>query len=215
MKESLGRILIACTALLCATSSAVAQNSKALGFQITPFVGYRAGGSFTDDSTGDEIDVENSSSYGLIINFPAERHTEYEIYFSRQSTELSTGDLFQSSSLVDIDIYHLQIGGTYLFETTSNFQPYFMAAIGGAHYDPDGPGLSSDEFFSFSAGGGWKYFPSRRLGLRLDGRFIGTLIDSDSDIFCQSGPEGSGCLVRTKGETLWQFELQAGLIFRF
>lgn len=203
-----------CAAIACAQPGA-AQAADDYFLQISPFVSYRAGGSFEDEETGDDIDIDNSSAYGLVINFPAERHTEYEIYFSKQSTELKTGDLFQQQGIVDLDIYQLQIGGTYLFETRGKSQPYFAATIGGARYDPDGPGLSSDEFFSFTVGGGWKYFPTRNVGLRLDSRFLGTIIDSDSEIFCTSGREGSGCIINNKGEMLWQFELQAGVVVRF
>ena len=92
---------------------------------------------------------------------------------------------------------------------------FVAATIGAARFDPDGPGLSSDEFFAFTVGGGWKYFPSSRVGLRQDGRFIGTVLDSDSEIFCQSGPEGGGCIINNRGELLWQFELQAGVVIRF
>lgn len=205
-----------CFALLTAFASpAQARDKDDYFLQISPFVSYRAGGSFEDDETGEDFDIDNSSAYGLVVNFPAERHTEYEIYFSKQSTELKTGDLFQQRSVVDLDIYYLQVGGTYLFETKGKTQPYFAATIGGALYDPDGEGLSSDEFFAFTVGGGWKYFPTKRVGLRLDSRFIGTVIESDSDIFCQSGREGSGCIISNKGEMLWQFELQAGLVVRF
>jgi hypothetical protein len=183
--------------------------------ELTPFVGYRAFGSFEDDETGEDYDLENDSSLGFIINFPAQRNTEWEIYYSKQSTEIKTGDLLQKSSVIDVDVEYLQLGGTYLFDREPAGQPYFVATIGAARFDPSGAGTSSDTFFSFAAGGGWKYFPDKRVGLRLDGRFIGTLIDSDTDIFCQSGAQGGQCLVSTKGDVLWQFELQAGVVFRF
>ncbi|MGI9290562.1 MAG: hypothetical protein ACR2QG_04690 [Gammaproteobacteria bacterium] len=183
--------------------------------QITPFVGYRFFGSFEDEETGEDYDLENDSSYGLIVNFPSKRNTEWEIYYSKQSTEIKTGDLFQSTKVLDVDVEYLQIGGTYLFEPEPAGIPYFVATIGAARFDPQGAGTSSETYFAFAAGGGWKYFPNKRVGLRLDGRFIGTLIDSDSNIFCHSGPEGSGCLVQTKSDVLWQFEIQAGVTFRF
>jgi opacity protein-like surface antigen len=185
------------------------------GFQIAPFVGYRAGGSFEDDETEEEYDLENDNSFGFVLNWPAESYTEWEIYYSQQSTAIKTGDLLQSTRLIDVDIQNLQLGGTYLFESSKNVQPYFGATVGIARFDPQGSGTSSDEFFSFSVGGGTKFWPTRRVGLRIDGRFIGTVIDSDSDIFCQSGPEGSGCIIRNRGEMLWQFEAQAGVVVRF
>ena len=179
-------------------------------------MGYRFGGTFEDDETEEDYDLENNSSIGLVLNFPAQRNTEWELYYSRQETEVKTGNLFQSTKVIDLDVHYLHVGGTYLFDRTGESQPYFVATVGASKFDPDGPGTSSDEFFSFSIGGGYKYFPDKRFGLRLDGRFLGSLIDSDSDIFCVSGSEAGGeCVIQTKGDILWQFELQAGFIVRF
>jgi hypothetical protein len=208
-------LLLACLVLATDAEAARKKRQEVYKLQITPFVGYRFFGSFEDDETGENYDLENDSSLGLIINFPSQRNTEWEIYYSQQSTEIKTRDLFQKTNVLDVDVQYLQIGGTYLFDPEPAGQPYFVATIGAARFDPSGAGTSADTFFSFAAGGGWKYFPNKRIGLRLDGRFIGTLIDSDTDIFCQTGEQGGQCLVSTKGEVLWQFELQAGVTFRF
>jgi hypothetical protein len=208
-------ILAFCAVCLSSQAGAAERKDERYKLEITPFVGYRFGGSFDDDETDENYDLENDSSVGLIVNFPSKNNTEWEIYYSKQSTEIRTGDLFSNTKVLDMDVEYLQIGGTYLFEREKEFQPYFVATIGAARFDPSGANTSSDTFFAFSAGGGWKYFPDKRVGLRLDGRFIGTLIDSDTDIFCQTGPNGAECLVSNKSDVLWQFELQAGVVFRF
>jgi hypothetical protein len=207
--------LALCAVCLSSQAGAAGRKDERYKLEITPFVGYRFGGSFDDDETGEDYDLENDSSMGLIVNFPSKNNTEWEIYYSKQSTEIKTGDVFQTTKVLDMDVEYLLIGGTYLFEREKEFQPYFVATIGAARFDPSGANTSSDTFFAFSAGGGWKYFPDKRVGLRLDGRFIGSLIDSDTDIFCQTGPEGGECLISNKGDVLWQFELQAGIVFRF
>lgn len=208
-------LVFSCLGFVSDAEAARNKKEDAYALQITPFVGYRFFGSFEDDETGEDYDLEDDSSFGLLINFPSKRNTEWEIYYSKQSTEIKTGDLFQQTSVLDIDVQYLQIGGTYLFEPDRAGIPYIAATIGAAHFDPSGAGTDSDTFFSFSVGGGWKYFPDKRIGLRLDGRFIGTVIESDTDIFCQTGVEGAQCLIQNKGEMLWQFEIQAGVIFRF
>ena len=93
-------------------------------------------------------------------------------------------------------------------------RPFMVATLGAAHFSPGGKG-SSETYFAFSIGGGWKLWPTRRLGLRLEGRFYGSLLDSDSNIFCTSAPSNSGCLIRTRGQLLWQWEMNAGAVFRF
>jgi len=184
-------------------------------FQLTPFLGYRFGGTFEDQETEVEYDLENNPSLGLILNFPSKGNTEWEIYYSKQSTEVDVAGFVPSANPLDMDVEYLQVGGTYLFEETKNAAPYFVATAGVARMDPDGANTMSDTFFSAAVGGGWKYFPASRVGLRLDGRFIGTFIDSNSRIFCVSGPAGGECAVSTSGKLLYQFEIQAGVVFRF
>ncbi len=113
-----------------------------------------------------------------------------------------------------MDVQYLHLGGTYLFDRSGESQPYFVATIGATRRVPSCIYTSSATFFSFAAGGGYKYFPDKHLGFRLDGRFIGTFIDSSSNIFCQSD-QGGICIINTAGKILYQFEIFAGVVFRF
>ncbi len=184
-------------------------------FEITPFAGYRLGGTFEDDETGEELELEDSGSFGISLNLQAEPNTQYELTYSHQSTDIDVTDVLPGSPDLDIDLDYLQIGGTYLWDGDLA-RPFLVATVGIAHLDPDASDLDSETYFAFSIGGGWKVFPTRRLGLRLEGRFYGTVLESDSAVFCRSGAEeGTGCLVRTSGELLWQWEMFAGASFRF
>lgn len=195
------------------TLPALAENEPPR-FEITPFAGYRLGGTFEDDETGDELKLEDSSSFGMSLNMRAEANTQYELTYSHQATDIDVSDVLPGASDLDIDLDYLQIGGTYLWDGNVA-RPFLVATIGIAHLDPDASDLDSETYFAFSVGGGWKVFPTRRLGLRLEGRFYGTVLESDSAVFCRSGPEGTGCLLRTSGELLWQWEMFAGVSFRF
>ena len=183
--------------------------------QLTPFAGYRFGGTFEDRDTEDEFTIENDGSYGLTLNFPSRGNTEWEIYYSKQSSEVDAAGFVSNGDPIDLDVEYLQIGGTYLFDEAGPALPYFVATVGGTKISPQGINSKSDTFFSFGVGGGWKYFPTRRVGLRLDGRVLATFLDSDSRIFCQTGANGGSCFISTSGNLLYQFELQAGVIFRF
>jgi opacity protein-like surface antigen len=206
--------LILCLNLLPGLAVA-AKTAADYKLQLTPFVGYRLGGTFTDKDTDEEYKLENNPSAGLIINFPSKGNTEWEIYYSKQATEVRASGFVAGENTLDMDVQYLMLGGTYLFDRSNQALPYFVATVGMAHMDPGGVNTQADTFFAFSAGGGWKYFPDKRIGLRLDGRFIGTFINSNSSIFCQSGQSGSACVINTSGDILYQFELQAGVVFRF
>jgi hypothetical protein len=210
-------------ALICMTvnvAAAADAEKKLTGFQLTPFAGYRFGGEFEEEDSDEEgsnetFELDDSSSIGLIVNFPYTYYTEWEIYYSQQSTSIDAAGFANTEAQFDLDVDYLQIGGTYLFEQAGPAIPYFVATVGATKIDPDLAGTSSDNFLSFGVGGGWKFFPGSRVGLRLDGRFLGTFIDSDSKVFCQSGQAGGSCAVALKGDLMYQFEMQAGVVFRF
>lgn len=186
---------------------------------MTPFAGYRFGGEFDSVDDGDvarDLDLDEAGSLGLIINFPADAVTEWEIFYSRQKTRLDSAAPWSVDEPVvdDLTVTYLHAGGTYLFEG-ERARPYIVATLGASRFDPDDAGFDAETYFSFALGGGLKLAPTSRIGLRLEGRLFGSLVDSDEAIFCRAGPEGSRCLIATSGSILWQFEALAGVIFRF
>lgn len=57
-------------------------------------------------------------------------------------------------------------------------------------------------------------WPTERFGLRLEGRFFGSVIDSDTGVFCVSSG-GATCLIQSEADLLWQWEMTAGASWRF
>ena len=204
--------------LLGTLATTAAAQEKHYRFELTPLVGYSMGGSFdTEDEDGveTEFDVENSANLGLAFNIKHDHNTEYEIFLSRQSTELQTGDLFQGQSVLDLNIDYIQVGGTYIDDGDTT-RPYISATVGISRLDP-GRFLSfgSETNFAFTIGGGVRIFPESRFGLRLEGRFLGTFIDNDTAFFCQSSSSNNSCAVRINGSLFWQFQAMAGGHFSF
>ena len=115
-----------------------------------------------------------------------------------------------------MNVHYLQAGGTYQGDGDT-FRPYLAATIGATHFDVKTAGFDSDTFFSFSLGPGLQFRPNERLGLRLEVRAFGTLVRSDSALFCVSNPGGgsAGCAITVAGEVLWQIQTMAGVVFRF
>lgn len=187
-------------------------------FSVTPLLGYRMGGDFESDDSDAEVSLDDDAAAGFILNAPAEAvgedaYTEWELYFSRQSAGIEDAPIEVDPTL-DVDISYLLLGGTYV-GPGELVRPFLAAGIGAAHLSPDGSGYDSDTVFAFGIGGGAQVFPTERFGMRLEVRALGAVLDSDSSIFCRSGPEGSACLVAANGDVLWQWEVFAGLIARF
>lgn len=187
---------------------------QAYDFELTPYGAYRVGGDFEESSGTLSIDLDDSESYGFILNARHSPITQWEILYSRQETSADAAGLGLSDPAPDLTVHYLQAGGTYLWDG-DKVRPFLAATLGGTHVDISTPGFDSDTFYSFSLGLGLQVSPNSRLGLRLEARGFGTLIDSDTDLFCQFGPMNNVCAVRIDGTLMWQVEAIAGLVFRF
>jgi hypothetical protein len=179
--------------------------------EITPFAGFRFGGSFEDNTTGLDLEVDEGESFGIILDVRATHETEYELFYSVQKTELQGEGLFAGTPLFDLDIHYLHIGGTYLFPG-ERVNPFISGGLGLTYFSPDGPGLDSEIYFSLSLGGGTKIPISKRVGLRFEARGFLTILPDNTDIFCVSSG-GAACAVRVQGDVFGQVLLLAGISF--
>ena len=192
----------------------VAYGSDSPSFGITPYAGLRVSGDMEDGDTGTKFGPDDSSTYGLTLSIPWQPNTELEFWYSHQSTDIDLSAAGGRSN-TNLDLDYLHLGGTLFFEPQKYAVPFFVFTVGATRADSSEPEAKSDTFPSFSIGGGWQFFPEKRIGLRLEGRVLGTLVDSNSAVFCGVNPAGSGCAINLSGDMLWQFELMAGAIFRF
>jgi hypothetical protein len=206
------KTLSVCMALL-AVPAAHAQQ-ETFNFELTPFGGYTFGGDFDDTDTTASLALDDGANFGLIFDIRESPNTQWEILYSRQATEADTTGLPVSGPPLDLDVHYIHGGGTYLFDG-DNARPFLAATIGASHFEPGLDSVSSETFFSFSIGVGLHVRPNDRFGIRLEARGFGTLMDSDTDLFCQSDPAGALCAVRVEGTLLWQFQTMAGFVFRF
>lgn len=183
--------------------------------EVTPFAGYRFGGTFENEESTARYELEDSSSFGLLVNLPHKVNTQWEILYSQQGSAeaIYEGDA-GPDPLVDVDVHVLQMGGTYLFEGERAI-PYLAATLGGTHIRTSSTESRDDTFFSGSIGIGMKFLPTSRVGIRVEARAYGTLVSSSSELFCSTGPDANVCAIRLDGKLLSQVETFAGITFRF
>jgi hypothetical protein len=182
--------------------------------EITAFGAYRFGGTFEDEQSDASYELEDSPSFGLILNIRDKHNTQWEIFYSQQQTEAEFLGGTVNDPEVDIDLHVLQLGGTYQWDGEVA-RPYLAFTLGGTHVRTSSADSKSDTFFSGSIGVGMKFLPTSRVGIRVEARAYGTLIDSGTDLFCSTGPDANVCAVRVEGEMLSQFETFVGVTFRF
>ena len=181
-------------------------------FELTPFLGYRWGGTIFADQTfvfGQDVDVEPSASLGVNFAIPlGDSGLKIELMANRQSSQLETdGGLFEpEDEVADIDITYLHGGLQIPFARSRNATPYVVVSAGIANLDPQLSGIDAEQRFSASAGIGVKVPMSRMLSFRFEGRGYYTALEEEDE-----------CTICDYfyNEDFYQGEVNAGLVFSF
>ncbi len=198
MKKSIQALVL--TTVLLAPTAAMAGE-----FEITPFLGYQFGGDVETFYQGEfhDVNINSSENWGVVLSLGLSPMTQIELLYSTQDTK-ADARRFEDSLGLKIDYW--QVSMLWNFDPDAQIQPYVVFGIGGTWLRPDG--FSNTSRFSGNIGGGAKIFFSDSIGLRLEGRFYGTYINSTTsycDPFWCYGYNNS----------LYQFDVSAGLIIRF
>jgi len=178
--------------------------------EVTALAGWTVGGHFADTVAGTDRDLDESPAFGLIVNRRHQPMTEWELYLSRQPTEVEG-----AADAYDIDVDYLHFGGNVAFEAGKGLS-YVAATLGATRLRPGDGRFESETRFSAALGGGLKYPLGDRAGLRLDIRAFATVVDNDTGFLCVSDPDVvSGCAVTFDGDLFWQVVGSAGFSVRF
>jgi hypothetical protein len=183
-------------------------DSKFNRFEITPFGGYAFGGEFENPTDGAERDLDEATSFGLIVDIAADRWRHYEFLFADVDTEVGGASKF------DMGVQYLHLGGIVSYQDAERVIPYFGLTIGATRFSPKDAGLDDETKVSFSAGGGVRVPITEHFGVRFDARAFLTVLDSDEDIFCKSSG-GAACAIRAKSDTFLQYMAALGVTFAF
>ena len=205
------RTLLVAAVLLLSSILFSGEAGAGWGVEITPYAGYAIGGNFEDNTTGTRLDIREGGNFGLVLDLSDSPETQYELFYGFQRTKVTGGGTFGGDPLFDLDIHYLHLGGTYMFPG-EKIRPYIAGGLGATHFVPNGSGLNPKTFFSLSLGGGAKIPISNRVGLRLEGRGLLTVLPDTTEIFCVTSG-GAACRVSVKGDVFGQFLLMAGITF--
>jgi hypothetical protein len=201
------RALCALTMVACALGQA--QLASAQGVEVAPFVGYRFGGDFFELMTGQPVDLDGAPSLGITLNIPIERDLQLEAFFTHQRAHvLVAAGPFGPPTRVPVTVEHWQGGGLQEYDV-GRVRPFLSGTLGLTRFAVPG---DNEIRFAVSAGGGVKLFPSRHVGIRLDGRVFATFVDMETSAgVCGAG----GCFLSFYANILWQADFTAALVFRF
>ena len=181
-------------------------------FELTPFVGYRYGGTLFADQTGFKEDVKSESNmnYGGSFAIPLGNNGfKFELMVNRQDTHLTSGSgLFSPSDrIADFHVTYYHGGLVIPFAQSRSVTPYVILSAGVANLDPKLPDTSAENRFSASGGVGVKVPFNRNSGLRVEARGYYTTLPNDN--VC------GHCYYDSGYRDFYQGETNVGLYFRF
>jgi hypothetical protein len=180
-------------------------------YEVSPFIGYRVGGSFKLIDTGQHVELDDHGSFALALSARADESTQYELFYGRQSTTLRGVGLLPTR----IDVEYLHIGGSVAFEESQRLKPYLAGGLGITRLSPD-PALGhEDTHFSISLALGLRVPLSRQMALRFEGRGFLTPVNTDTAIFCRSDQGGALCRIAIRGSAFFQYDFLAGVAYQF
>jgi len=211
MLRSRGQVAVA-VGLICVSQAALGSDAKekTRDFQLTPFVGYRFGGDFSNATDNSTLRARGGASLGLVFNYVATGNSYYEATYSRQDSHIDGLTPF------DLTIEYFHVGGMVEFgEPDTKGIPYFIATIGATHFTPRQAALSDATEFSAALGLGTRFPLSDRWALRVEGRVYATFLNSDSSIFCAINGSTNTCAIRIRGNAFIQAQGAAGLEWKF
>jgi hypothetical protein len=181
-------------------------------FEITGFGGYRFGGELDLTNPEENVAIADHSSFAVALDVARDDHSQYELFYSRQATRLKNS---ASIGPMPLKVEYLQLGGTLVSSWPRPIIPYGVGTFGLTRMTPDGPESDASTNFSLSLGAGVRVPLAPHFSLRLEGRGYMTFVDTDAAFQCVSGPAGGACRVLAKGQSMWQFELLAGVALSF
>ncbi|MBV8516689.1 MAG: outer membrane beta-barrel protein [Acidobacteria bacterium] len=180
-------------------------------FELTPFVGYRWGGTIFADQTNlfhRDVEVKPSADFGVDLGIPlGDTGLKLELMANHQSSTLRTDTgIFQPDNRVaDVDVNYVQAGLQIPFARSRNATPYVVVSGGLATIDPQVTNVSAENRFAASAGIGVKVPVNRNLSLRLEGRGYYTSLGNGDCRVCDY----------FVNEDFTQGEVNMGFVFSF
>jgi len=205
-------VFLTVAALLTPTVSAYAQEKR---FELSPTVGYRFGGSF--DVRGTDLlskgSFKDGVSYGLALSYALNRQFSLEAMWNRQQSALNVeGGLVGPGKVKAFDMKIDQWHGNFIWHAYNRdpkFRPFFLLGLGVTNFITPSD-FENESKFSFALGGGVKYYVGDAFGLRFQGRWTPTYINSSPAYWCYLY-----CYVVEDAHYASQFDVSASAIIRF
>lgn len=200
------RKMIVLAILFMTLPAVAADKDKAL----TLYGGYRDGGRFTDETSGERLEVEGSGAVSLALDIRKDGSRAYQFFLSHQRSDLSLKNVpAATNQSIGMNITYLHVGGTNFWQGVLGNGPYVVGGLGATFFDP-GQGFDDELRASLNLGLGYEQPLGKTFALRFEARGYATLVNSSGGFFCSGG-----CVVSISGDVFTQGEVMLGLSARF
>ena len=187
--------------------------SSGQNVSVTPYSGYRLGGSLSVEE-GD-LKLDEAAFFGAQLDFRVRRDATAAIIVDYQPTKLRFKEFGEPlQDLFDINVWYFQAGGTFEVLNQSPAVPFAVGSLGMSWFDPGSGSQANESEYGFAGifGGGVKIpLGSGRMGLRLQARvLLNNLLIGGGSLWCGTG----GCYAGVGGPIgPVQFDFGGGLTF--
>ena len=205
------KILILSSILLTIFSYSAFAQYKRQQFEITPFAGYLFTGNL--QTLGGELKIDNSFDYGAAFDIRISDDLLIELLYNRADTEVGLRKEYQNTTeyLFDMSVEYFQ-AGAHVETETGPFRPFAAFTIGATYFNPKDHSYEGNWKFSFTAGGGIKYYFTDNLGIRAQWRFLVPIYFDSASIFLK---DGYAYIFVNGGTYILQYDLTAGFVISF
>lgn len=222
----LRKFIVLVFVLACGASCALAQNSFADKFEVTPFAGTKFGGKinvygFDANPNVENVFVKSGVDYGVIADYNVWSSFAAEFMLVRQPTTYSQQDFTvvppTKDFLANGALTTYTFGGAYTFRGDSKVRPFVAAGIGWTNFgnldsNPNQLFVGFNNKLAYNLGGGVKYFFNNFLGVRFDMRWVASRTTPSTATECSVI---YGCSSYSTSYHMNQGAANLGLILRF
>jgi hypothetical protein len=175
--------------------------------EVSAVGGFTTSGSIDHGAVGiTELELDSGFTWGLSGGYFFSPRFGIEASWTRQDSGLVLGTSAGSAEMFDVDMDRFEGSFVYQFGgSDARLRPFLSAGLGATTFDA--PELDAETKLGLGLGAGLRWFPSGRVGARLQARYRPTYLNDASSEFCD--PFGF-CQ-----SWLHQFEMTGGIVVRF
>ena len=151
--------------------------------EVVPYVGYMFASKL--NTVEGEIIIDNGVNYGLIFDAKVDKEVIVKLMYNRLYTKVQIiEEPFNTiKNSFNMKVEYFQGGAQFELEE-GRFRPFGAFTIGAALFNPASEDINSEWRFPFTVGGGIKYYFFKKIGMRLQWRFLIPVYFSGSSLFC-------------------------------